>query len=428
MKTLVLILTTLFLSSLSLSALASVSDSPLAQSLPFEEALDQAVKKIEEVRSKESELRSAEFSRTQAQMQFLPDLSLVGTYAEVGATAEERTVSRSYGLRSTWNLFRFGGDYFYFKATDLTTSSLRWELKNTKIKMEENIAEKVLDYIASHQETEIRTKVTLAQRSFFNVAEKRYGKGILSRQELDQITIDLKNAEARLTDAQLAEFQAAESLRVYLGPLEIQTQWPWLERLRKLSKKEMAFKVENHPEWRYLENRVAAASALQKSRFSRVLPSLDLSLSYENENNPLTQHTWTPQWMGGLTLTIPLFSRLENYTAYRQAAESRLRSDLDLQRSTRDLTAQWKVAENNFRTQLESALVREQTLKISNTLYQDNLRRFQAGRSNANDLLNDQERLSQSELLAIHGWKSAHFSFIKLCHSLGQLISECQLP
>lgn len=400
----------------------------LAQTkMSFEDAVNSAVKKIEEVQAKESELRSAEISRTQSQMRFLPDLSLTGNYSEIGADLDNRYVARGYGLRTNWNLFRFGGDYYYYKANDYATTSLRWDLQATKIRMEETISTKALDYISSHLETEIRKKVTEAQRSFFNVAEKRYSKGILSRQELDQITIDLKNTEARLTDSQLAEFQAKEALKVYMPGTDIETTWPWMSQLKKLIKKSLSFSVQNHPEWQTLQNKSEAADYSKKSKFSEMLPSLDFSLIYGNERSVATNELWTPQWAGAVTLTIPLFSRLENYTAYRVSAESKIRSDLDLQRSQRDLEAQWKVSENDFRAQLESALVREQTLKISNNLYQDNLRRFQAGRSTANDLLNDQERLYQSELLSIQGWKAAHSSYIRLCHALGQLVSECKL-
>lgn len=412
----------------ALGILTLVSTTTLAQTkLSFDEALNTSVKKIEEVQAKESELRSAEASRLQSQMRFLPDLSITGAYAEVGPDLNNHYVSRSYGLRSNWNLFRFGGDYYFYKASDSATDGLRWDLQATKIRMEETIAGKALDYISAHLESEIRRKVTEAQRVYFNVAEKRYSKGILSRQELDQVTIDLKNAEARLTDAQLAEVQAKEALKVYMPNTEIETTWPWLNSLKKLKKKELGFNLKNHPEWQALQNKAVAAEYSQKSKFSEMFPSLDLSLTYGNERSSATNDLWTPQWIGAVTLTIPLFSKLENYTAYRQSAESRLRSDLELQRSQRDLEAQWKVTENDFRAQLESASIREQTLKISNNLYQDNLRRFQAGRSSANDLLNDQERLYQSELLSIQGWKSAHNSYIRLCHAMGLLVSECKL-
>ncbi|HEY8271584.1 MAG TPA: TolC family protein [Pseudobdellovibrionaceae bacterium] len=397
----------------------------------FEEVIAGAVKKVEEVQSKESELRSAELSRTQSQMRFLPDLNLSSTYTEEGPAWDQRNALRNYGLRSNLNLFRFGGDYFYYKSTDLTMESLRWDLKNTKLTLEATISGKALDYIANHLETEIRKKITEAQQNFFNIAEKRYAKGILSKQELDQITIDFKNAQAHLTDAQLTEFQAKEALKIYLGEGDIQATWPWLDSLKKMPRKKVAFNVQSHPEWQLLQNKVQAFEYAQKNKFSEMLPSLDLSLSYTKENsaynNDPNASPWVTQWVSGITLTIPLFSRLENYTLYRQAIESKFRTDLELQRSSRELDAQWKVSENDFHTQLASVLVREQTLKISNNLYQDNLRRFQAGRSTANDLLNDQERLYQSELLAIQGWKAVHLSYIKLCHAMGQLVTECGL-
>lgn len=412
---------------LTLAIVLGLSVPALAQKKNFEDALEAAVSKIEEVQSKESELRSAELSRTQSQMRFLPDLRLSGTYAEVGTEINDRSTLRTYGAQSKWNLFRFGGDYYFYKAADLTTESLRWDLRATKLRLEETISTKALDYIASHLETEIRKKITAAQRSYFNIAEKRYNKGILARQELDQVTIDLKNAEARLTDAELAEFQAKEDLKIYMTDIEIDTTWPWIAQLKGLKKKNMSFKLEHHPEWQFLQNKVSAADYSRKSNFSEIFPSLDFSLTYANERGAITNDQWASQWFGGITLTIPIFDRLEDYTAYRQAAETKIRTDLELQRSGKDLEAQWKISENSFKVQLDSALVREQTLKISSNLYQDNLRRFQAGRSTANDLLNDQERLFQSELLSIQGWRAAHASYIRLCHAMGQLVSDCRL-
>jgi outer membrane protein TolC len=390
-------------------------------------AIDQAVSQIEEVRSKESELRAAEVSRTQSEARFLPDLNVYGTYSEIGPEWENRGIDRSYGVRSNLNLLKFGGDYYFYKYADLGTESTRWDLQNTKITMEETIALKALAFIASHLETEIRKKLTEAQRNYFSIAEKRYAKGILPKQELDQVTIDLKNAEARLTDAQLVEFQNREDLRIYLGTTEIQSAWPWMTQLKKVSKRNSPFNVQNHPQWKLLQAKANSAKYYQKSKFAEMMPSLDLLLAYGNQRGLLTNYDWTPQWTTAVTLTIPLFNRLENYSAYRQAAETQVRNDLDVQRSQRSLEAQWKTAETDFRTQLDSALTREQTLKLSSNLYQDNLRRFQAGRTNANDLFNDQERLFQSELLAVQGWRSAHESYIKLCHSTGQLISSCQL-
>lgn len=408
----------------------------------FNSVITAAVDSIEEVQRKESEVRSAEINRRQSAMQFLPDLNLIGKYAEFGPEPEQRDISRSYGIRSNVNLFRFGGDLRFYKANDYNTASLRNDLQNTRLQMEEVLVLKSLELIASHLETEIRKKIIDAQRSFFAVAEKRYGRGILSRQELDQVTIDLRIAEARLRDAALTEFKNREALKVYfknLGlrpesqsaasedlPAVLSTTWPWLKKLSNLTPKKIQFDVKTHPEWQQLQARVSSSEYSAKSKFTNMLPSLDLSLSYENQMAPVTNSVWTDQWMGLVTLTVPLFNRLDNLASYQLAREIELRDRLNLERSSRDLTAQWTTAETEFQTQLESAMTREQTLKISNSLYQDNFRRFQAGRSTANDLFNDQDRLYQAELLVVQGWRSAHESYLRLCHSTGQSLATCE--
>ena len=58
-------------------------------------------------------------------------------------------------------------------------------------------------------------------------------------------------------------------------------------------------------------------------------------------------------------------------------------------------------------------------------LYEDNIKRFRAGRISANDLILDQNRVFDSELLAIEGWGDLHLNLSKFCHSIGMLVSEC---
>ncbi len=393
----------------------------------FDEILNFSMSQSEDVQTKESELRFSEALLTQSKFRFAPDLNLVGSYVESGEEVDSRSVGRSYGVQSNINLFRFGADYFNYKSSDLSYESARWDLQNSRLSWEEAIAIKILDVIARHQETEIRRKLFESQRDYFQVAEKRYAKGILPRQELDKLTIDMRIAEARLKDAELAEYQAQENLKVYSGEFQLEADWPWLSLLKKISRRDFKFNVQNHPQWKFLKNKSDSADYYRLSKKSEFWPSVDLSLSYQNQMGPLTAGEWAPQWLGTVTLTIPLFNRFDNVTASRLALETQLRSELTLRKTGRELEAQWSVAERDFRVQLESAMTREQTLKISRSLYQDNLHRFQTGRSSANDLFNDQDRLYQTELLAVQGWYAAHVSYIKLCHSVGMLTAQCKL-
>lgn len=404
----------------------AVESTPLPKK-SFEDILNLSLTKSEDIRAKESEVRSAEALLTQSKFKFAPDLNLTGTYTESGADVDERAVGRAYGAKSNLNLFRFGADYFNYRSADVTYQGARWDLQNSKLEWEETIAIKILEVIYRYNETLIRRKLYESQRDYSAIAEKRYAKGILPRQELDKLTIDMGIAEARLKDAETQEYQARENLKVYSGEVDVDTQWPWLNSLKKLKRTNLQFEVENHPQWRFLKERRAAAEYLVKTRRSEMAPSLDLSLSYFNESSVATNYDWSPQWVGAVTLTIPLFSRFESATATKLAFETQTRAELSFIKTTREIEAKWKIAERDFRTQLGSATQREQNLKTSRGLYRDNFQRFQSGRSNANELFNDQDRLYQTELLANQGWYSVHLSYIRLCHSLGSLLAQCQL-
>lgn len=419
MKTPLTVLTLALLSSIIAQA---------QQRVNFEDVVAASLAKSEEIQSKESELRSTEASLTQSKFNFLPNLNLVGSYSESGSSVEDRSIGRRYGIQSNMNIFKFGGDYFGYKSTGHSYDSARWDLQNTKITMEEAVALKILEVISKSQESDIRRKLFASQRSYSAVAERRFSKGILPRQELDKLTIDSKIAEARLKDAELAEFQAAENLKVFSGDIEIVMNWPWLTLLKKVSHKNFKFDVKNHPQWQFLKSRSETLSYFVSSKKSELWPSLDLALSYQNESNILNNYAWSPQWGGVVTLTIPLFNRYENAAALRVASETQVRSNLNLQKASRELESAWRIAEKDFRVQLESAIARDQTLKVSRSLYHDNLQRFQAGRANANELFSDQDRLYQTELLAVQGWYAAHASYIKLCHSVGLLMSQCSRP
>jgi outer membrane protein TolC len=59
---------------------------------------------------------------------------------------------------------------------------------------------------------------------------------------------------------------------------------------------------------------------------------------------------------------------------------------------------------------------------LAQSLYEDNQRRLKAGRSSMNDVLVDQNRLAEAEILAINGWADAHLLYARFCHSIGRRV------
>ena len=157
-----------------------------------------------------------------------------------------------------------------------------------------------------------------------------------------------------------------------------------------------------------------------------MLPSLDLGVSYgyfdSFDPKPSIKGT---EWAGGITLTIPLFDRLANYGSYQAAVHGKQAALLQLERVKRQSKADYDSAYKSLQISLQSAFTREKTVGVSRRLYEANLKRYKRALVNANDLQIDQDRLIQSELLAIRGWGEVHEELTKTCHSIGKRLADC---
>jgi outer membrane protein TolC len=154
----------------------------------------------------------------------------------------------------------------------------------------------------------------------------------------------------------------------------------------------------------------------------QLLPTLDLRAQYGSYQSYFGTVT---AWTGSIGITVPLFDRLQNYSRAKEQSYNRTKSESRLEQVQRNAKADWEASHANFKRALDSALRRDETLILSRKIYSDNLRRFHAGRITANDLVVDQNRMYEAELLAIQGWGSVHLSYSRLCHALGDEVKNC---
>jgi outer membrane protein TolC len=124
-------------------------------------------------------------------------------------------------------------------------------------------------------------------------------------------------------------------------------------------------------------------------------------------------------------VSLPIFDRLVNLSNGRAQAHLVRQAAFQQVEVERNADAQVSAAKQSLLRAVTSANERETTLSKSMNLYQDSLRRFQNGRADTNEMLLDQTRVLDTELLAISGWSEAHLSLARFCHSLGKRITEC---
>ncbi len=394
----------LALAALSIGSHAWAQGSNPANAVGLDEAIDQIIARSTGIATQGANLGATRARNLPIRLRFLPTLSLDARRTYSGGTSLLNThqdqVEGVVGL----NLFRFGADLASWRAATDDELSQEALLQDQFIKTESTAVGALVRFVQGQREIEVYSRIVELQTQVLKIAHARYDHGLLPLQEIDRVSIDRNNAVARLADARAGLSTARSQLVALLGETTVRKDWSWKDRLTSFTPPHLE-NVESllgRPDVRAAASRLAAEEQ-RHSRDSRlILPSLDADLTYGRYGTGSSELQKT-QWTAGVT--IPLFDQLTRYSTAR--AQSYVR------------------AEVGFKIALESAVNRERTLGTSGRIFDENLKRFQAGRINANDLALDQNRLYEAELLAVQGWATAHLQFARVCHSMGQRIRDC---
>jgi len=356
-------------------------------------------------------------------LNYLPSIDAKATESRSqGLGVPLTTKSRSAALEVSVNLFAFGADAAKVESAKAEQKAARADTLEAILEAEKEGVDSATNWIQSVEELSIAQKILGMRLEALNVAQKRYKKGLLPKQEVEKVKIDHANDEAAVNDLKRSLISSQATLEELLGRNDLRGAWPWKERFKGLKLKWSQSFIKFHPKLKAAKQRVQQSEGTIKESWRRMLPSIDASGSYGYQDiNGFKGDVW----QGGLTLTIPIFNKLTDYGNYRSKVQQKVVSQLSLEQVRRDLRSEWKSAKGFFEISLDSAQQREKTLVISRKLYQDNLRRFRKGLISANDLILDQSRLFQSEQNNTRGWKEVHTGFARICHAEGKRLRLC---
>jgi outer membrane protein TolC len=395
-----------------------------AEVIDFDQALQSILDRDTALGAERSRLSSVRATTLPARFTFLPSITAAHSELRNNSRATGITTDTQRGyLSSSWNLFRGGSDIAGWFAADADVSAGEASLSKQFLSSELDAAQRIFSLILVRKQVEISKKLYSSERENHKIATLRFEKGLLPRQEVEKVFIDLVNSQARLKNAEILEAEAQEKLSAALGHSRIRIDWPWseifLDAKAKLSDRE--FHLNRVPAFIQAQGVYERERQRTKRDFRRMLPSLDFQADYNFRNTTTTRD----EWSGALTLSLPIFDQMTNYARYASQAGKSAAAEFDLEEARRKGEAEYRSARATFLITLDTALARQETLGIARRLYRDNEIRFKSGKINANDLSVDQERLFRSEQFALEGWNAAHVAFVRLCHSTGSRLQNC---
>ncbi len=396
--------------------------------ISYTQAIENIVDRHPEVAQQQAQIARVRGQTLPTRLALLPTISLYGrqdTRKELGIDASRLGGGASLDM----NLFRWGSDWAGMNAANREIEAEIQTLGSTRLRVERAALEAINAWMTRTQEASIFRRVLDWRSHLFQIAKKRFQRGLIPQQEVDKLSIDLENERASLRDTETTLIQAAAELDQLLGHHRIEETWPWKDRLTSKSLlrtgKEEAILLQR-PDWKAAELRLKAAQSRENQNLGRIFPSLDLNISYGLFRSGLGANDPAQvQYSTSLALTIPLFDRLSNYGAYEAQVQASRQAELELEKVRRRARSEWQSAEGSLSLAIDTALARDKTVLMARGLFDDNLKRFDKGLVDTSGLSLDQQRVLQSELLAVRGWAAAHATFAGVCFAQGLRIKEC---
>jgi len=409
---------------LSLLTTSLLANSIGATPLSFEEALNRLQNRDTELQTQRLILKRTEAEQLNNVAGFAPSLSAQASDTQFEEPGSRRTQQGL--LVGKLNLFRSFGDVAAWQSGRAAIHREQFALQQTELEREQANVSLLIDLIRAEMKLRVATTISRLSDELAEIEAARFKRGLVALQESQKAIVEKSNANARLQDATSEYKNAQAALNAQLGEEQTVTaQWPWKSLLRTGDVERFMnqkWALQNSPSYRTAQEAVIREDLERRARVRDLLPTVDLTVGYGYQDYRASKDTG---WQTTLLLTIPLMD-LRQHAQYRVQAEQEALARVHVEKTRRSLTASWNSIRDRLVIAVKSAQEREASRLVAQSLYSDNQKRLRAGRSNMNDIVVDQNRLSEAELLAVSGWAEAHLLYSEMCHLLGQRVNPTQ--
>lgn len=410
MKTISLLI---IVSLVSIAAKKEIGTLPKDQ---WKSRLDSLLPKDPEFSYSDQKLEIASEQTQQAKLYLIPKIDLFHT----SFLNKDNTTFKNhqYGISAQVNLFQFGRSHYNYLSRNSAYDVEKLEHHQKKIEIENRFLTSLFKNTLLQRKLSLYTEIENLKRKALKVAQQRYDRGNLPRQQVEKVDIDLTNLSSQRisTERELADSEV-EILKYQLS--DFKREWPFASAINKVKK------VKQPGEFVDIKildlKSLSYENQLESTRRS-YLPSIDLSgRAYQTKQDDIQSHEWDVS----LTVSWPLWDNynrsLDNLNAYReflywQTEKTRLVRDWETRVQTKEdqltkLTTQLNQSASN--------------LKKLNTLYADTEALFSQGRITVNELFQDQQLLFETQINYENELYTFHQFILDYCTFHSERVWEC---
>ena len=239
-----------------------------------------------------------------------------------------------------------------------------------------------------------------------NVKEK-YDNGTVAKYDLITAEVAMNNAAPAMYDAQNNIVLCKWRLKALMG-IDLDTEVncvgslsDYSDTMRELSMNE-AISLENNSSLKQLELQQESLHKNYQMQLAAYYPSLNLSLSYMwtamEDNFKFNQYKWNPYSIGGISLTIPIFSGGQRYNAVRQTRIQQDQLALQRENTARELEVAVRQSLSSMNTCVQQFSAAEKSVEGAQVGYDIAQKRYDVGSGTFLELQDSKLALLQAKL------------------------------
>lgn len=352
----------------------------------------------------------------QAKFYLIPKLDLFHTsYINKDNTSFKNT---QFGVSASVNVFQFGRSHYNYLSQNSSLGAEKLEHRQKKIQIENRFLTSLFKNTLLQRKLSLYQEIENLKRKALKVAQQRYDRGNLPRQQVEKVDIDLANLSSQriTTERELAESEL-EILKYQLG--DFKREWPFATAISKAKRQKPASEF---VDVMILDLKANSYENFLESTRRAYLPSVDVSgRAYQwKQDEALSQ-----EWDVSLTVTWPLWDnysrRLENLKAYREFQYWQT----EKVRTIRDWEKHIKTKDDQLDKLAMQLNQSAANLKKLNALYADTEALFSHGRITVNELFQDQQLLFETQINYENELYAFHQFILDYCTFHSERVWDC---
>ena len=244
-------------------------------------------------------------------------------------------------------------------------------------------------------------------RATFEETKALEEEGFVGDQDVDQIELLLISTENRVRQADRQKGISRNILLFTMGlPLEtdIQLTTPVEDVVNIASEETLIgdFDYTQHIDFLLAENQFQTDLLKMKNEKAAYMPRLNAYYTYglnsqSNTFNFFDDNPWFPTSVIGVSLDVPIFSSFGRKNAVAQAQIEVDQSNMNLERTGRDIQVQVQQARDVYYQALDNYLTSEKNLELSDRISKKEMTKYKEGISTSLDLAQSQRQFLDAQ-------------------------------